>query len=99
MLAALVIPELAATFPLVSVTRLELTRDMKDGTVWVTAAPSCDEAALLARLTERLPDWRRALRSQLSLKYFPNLRFRYDHGQAESLRIEALLDQARPEQP
>lgn len=95
MLAGVVVPELGGEFPLVSLTRIELTRDMKDGTVWVTAAPGADEPKLISALARRLPEWRRTLRGQLSTRYFPNLVFKYDHGQAEILKIEELLDEAR----
>ena len=92
MLAAIAIPELAERFDLVSITRIELTKDLKLGTVWVTAAPSVPEDALVVAMTQRLSGWRRQLRERLSLRYFPNLTFRYDAGQAESLKIESLLE-------
>lgn len=91
-LAQLAIPELSDQFLLPSITRVELTRDLKDGVVWLTAAPEVDHAAIVAVVTDRLPAWRQAARQSLSLRYFPNLTVRYDEGQADLIKIEQLLE-------
>lgn len=91
-LAAVTIPSLSEDYPLVSITRLELTRDLKDGTLWVTAAPTVDPDSLVIAMTAGLPAWRQAVRRRLSLRYFPNLTVRYDEGQADLIRIEQLLE-------
>ena len=91
-LAELAVPELSGSFPLLSLTRLELTRDLKEGTVWVTAAPEVIHDTLITTMNRAIPRWRRALRPLLSLRYFPNLTIRYDEGQADLLRVEQLLN-------
>ena len=75
-----------------SITRVELTPDLKDGVIWITASPSVDHAQLVSVVTRGLSRWRRSLRETLSLRYFPNLTFRYDEGQADLLHIERLLE-------
>jgi ribosome-binding factor A len=92
LVAALAIPSLSRQFLLPSLTRLELTNDLKDGTLWFTAAPSESQSALVDAARQALPRWRRQLRHQLSLRYVPNFLVRYDVGQADSLRIDALLE-------
>ncbi len=91
-LAERIVPELSEAYPLVSLTRLELTRDLKDGTLFVTAAPAVDRIALVTAITAGLPRWRQPIRHTLSLRYFPNLVVRYDDGQADLLTIEQLLE-------
>lgn len=91
-LALQMVPAFGGEFPLASITRVELTRDLKDGVIWVTAAPAVDHAKLVAAIQSALPSWRQAVRRELSLRYFPNLVVRYDEGQADLLRIEALLE-------
>ena len=92
MLARVAIPELSERFELVSITHVELTQDLKLGTVWVTASPSVVPEDLIVAMAKRLPVWRRTLRERLSLRYFPNLSFRYDSGQADIIRVEAILE-------
>ena len=91
-LAELVVPEMSEQFSLVTITRVELTKDLKEGTIWVTAAALVDHPTVVAALVARLPRWRRSLRQTLSLRYFPNLTVRYDEGQADLLRIERILE-------
>ncbi len=92
--AGLAVPDLSQEFPLVSITRVELTPDLKEGMVYVTAAANVPHDDLIKAMMKALPRWRSTLRPQLSLRYFPNLSFRYDEGQADILKIEALLDAA-----
>jgi len=93
-LARLVIPALAGDLPLISITRVELAPDLKSGVVWATAAEAVSQHEVVNRLTSQLPRYRAVLRPLLSLRYFPNLTVRYDEGQAESIRIESILDQS-----
>lgn len=95
LLANVAIPWLSREFVLPALTRVELTNDLKDGTLWFTAAPTEDEHAVVAAAIQALPRWRRALRRQLALRYVPNFVVRYDAGQADSLRIDALLEADR----
>ncbi len=92
LLAQIAIPALSAQFALVSITRVELTRDLKAGIVWMTASPEVEHFELVRSATRGLPGWRRELRPRLSLRYFPNLVIRYDEGQADLLTIASLLE-------
>lgn len=90
-LASLIVSELGERFPLISITRIELTRDRKDGIVWVVASQEVEPDKLIKECNYYLPRWRREIRARMDIRYFPNLVFKYDEGQEDLLKIDKLL--------
>ncbi len=77
--------------PSVSVSDVEIGRDLEIATIYVTALASDSAAAAVAALNERARDFRRELAHSMKLRRVPELRFRYDDSVDRGERIEALL--------
>ena len=85
-----------------TVTRVEMTDDLRSATVYVRLlqggdAPSRRREALGA-LTRAGALLRRTAARRMGLKYAPELRFVYDEGQDHTARIEELLGEVRAEE-
>ncbi|MCC7441718.1 MAG: 30S ribosome-binding factor RbfA [Bdellovibrionales bacterium] len=87
-----------------SVTRVELTEDARQATVYVSALgfdalPADDDT--LARCVEGLSSaagfLRRKLGPSLQIRHIPELLFRADRGLSNTLRVEELLRQLEAE--
>ncbi|BBD79279.1 30S ribosome-binding factor RbfA [Aerosticca soli] len=82
--------------PSVSVSDVEVTRDLDFATVWVTALqPSYAHAAVKA-LNELAGEFRRALSRSMRIRRVPELRFKYDDSVDRGERIERLLREDHP---
>lgn len=83
-----------ALLPEISVSDVEVTRDLAHATVYFTALDSAAAEPALAMLKDMARDMRRALARRLRLRAVPELLFRYDSSVDEGERIERLLRQA-----
>jgi ribosome-binding factor A len=83
-----------ALLPEISVSDVEVTRDLAHATVYFTALDSAAAEPALAMLKDMARDMRRALARRLRLRAVPELHFRYDSSVDEGERIERLLRQA-----
>jgi ribosome-binding factor A len=82
--------------PSVSVSDVEITRDMDWATVWITALQAEQAPEALKALKELTGEFRRALARGMRLRRVPELRFKYDDSVDKGERIETLLRQDAP---
>lgn len=83
--------------PSVSVSDVEVTRDLDFATVWVTALLPEQSKEAVKALNELAFEFRRTLSRQMRLRRVPELRFKYDDSVDKGERIEHLLRQASAE--
>jgi ribosome-binding factor A len=79
--------------PSVSVSDVEVTRDLDWATVWVTALQPERSAEAVKALKELAVEFRRELSRSMRLRRVPELRFKYDDSVDKGERIETLLRQ------
>jgi ribosome-binding factor A len=86
--------------PSVSVSDVEVTRDMAHASVWVTALLPDQAAPAVKLLNEAAKEMRRELSRVLKLRMVPELHFKYDDSVDKGERIEQLLREnpAKPEE-
>ncbi len=77
--------------PSVSVSDVEVTRDVSLARVYVTALKSEEGAAAVKLLNEHAKEFRRELSRSMKLRHMPELRFAYDDSVDRGERIEQLL--------
>ena len=77
--------------PSVSVSDVEVTKDLDWATVWVTALMPERSAEAVKGLKELAPEFRRALSRSMRLRRVPELKFKYDESVDNGERIERLL--------
>lgn len=82
--------------PSVSVSDVEITRDMDWATVWITALQAEQAPEALKALKELTGEFRRSLARGMRLRRVPELRFKYDDSVDKGERIESLLRQDAP---
>jgi ribosome-binding factor A len=83
--------------PSVSVSDVEVTRDMDWATVWVIALQPEQSAVAMKALKELAGEFRHALSQTMRLRRVPELRFKYDDSVDKGERIDQLLrDQPVP---
>ena len=94
-------PRLAGS--LVTVTAVEVTRDLRHATVFVSLLPTAeaplDTDAALEALTAMGPRLRGPAARALHLRVAPDFTFRLDRSVAHAARIETLLASIRPATP
>ncbi len=79
--------------PSVSVSDVEVSRDLDFATVYVTALIADESQPAVKALNGLAKEFRHRLSRTLSLRRVPELRFRYDDSVDKGERIEALLRQ------
>lgn len=77
--------------PSVSVSDVEVTRDLDAATVYVTALLGDEGPLAVKALNELARDFRRELSASMKMRRVPELRFRYDDSVDKGERIESLL--------
>jgi len=82
--------------PSVSVSDVEVSRELDVANVYVTTLVSAQGPAAVAALKEMAVEFRRTLSRSLRMRRVPELRFRYDDSVDRGERIEALLRDNRP---
>jgi ribosome-binding factor A len=82
--------------PSVSVSDVEITRDMDWATVWITALQAEQAPEALKALKELTGELRHALAHGMRLRRVPELRFKYDDSVDKGERIESLLRRDAP---
>ncbi len=81
--------------PSVSVSDVEVTKDLDVATAYVTTLLSDDAKVATKALNEMAKEFRRELSRTLKLRRVPELRFRYDDSVDKGERIESLLREDR----
>lgn len=77
--------------PSVSVSDLEVTRDLAYANVFVTALDPNNAMEAVKLLNEGAKDFRRELAKRVKLRHVPELRFKYDDSVDRGENIERLL--------
>ncbi|MEO7199644.1 MAG: 30S ribosome-binding factor RbfA [Dokdonella sp.] len=77
--------------PSVSVSDVEVTRDLDMATAFVTALMADESAAAVKALNAMAVDFRRTLSRTLKMRRVPEIRFRYDDSVDVGERIDSLL--------
>ena len=77
--------------PSVSVSDVEVTKDLDFATAYVTTLLADDAKVATKALNEMAKEFRRELSRTLKLRRVPELRFRYDDSVDKGERIESLL--------
>ena len=77
--------------PSLSVSDVEVTRDMAHAKVFVTALETATAAAAVKALKELAPELRYQLGRTLRMRHTPELHFHYDDSVDRGERIDALL--------
>jgi len=81
--------------PSVSVSDVEVTRDLDMATVFVTTLVADEGKTATKALNEMAKEFRHQLSRMLSIRRVPELRFRYDDSMDKGERIESLLRKDR----
>jgi len=81
--------------PSVSVSDVEVTRDLDMATVYVTTLVADEGKTATKALNELAKEFRRQLSRILTIRRVPELRFRYDDSMDKGERIESLLRKDR----
>jgi ribosome-binding factor A len=82
--------------PSVSVSDVEVTRDLDWATVWVTALSPEQSVEAIKGLKELTVEFRRSLARGMRLRRVPELKFKYDDSVDKGERIETLLRESPP---
>ncbi|HEY0179938.1 MAG TPA: 30S ribosome-binding factor RbfA [Dokdonella sp.] len=77
--------------PSVSVSDVEVTKDLDVATIYVTALVGGESADAIDALNALAKEFRRELSRTMRLRRVPELRFRYDDSVDKGERIDALL--------
>jgi ribosome-binding factor A len=81
--------------PSVSVSDVEVTKDLDVATVYVTTLLADQGKEATVALNEMAKEFRRELSRTLKIRRVPELRFRYDDSVDKGERIESLLREDR----
>lgn len=81
----------AQALPEISVSDVEVSRDLAVAKVFVTALDPEDRTTALALLKEQARRYRQVLSRLLTMRQVPELRFHYDESVDRGSRIDALL--------
>jgi ribosome-binding factor A len=79
--------------PEMSVSDVEISRDLTHATVFVTALKSEDSKVGITALNAQSKGYRHFLAKTLSMRQMPMLHFKYDDSVDKGMRIEELLRQ------
>ena len=83
------------SLPSVSVSDVEVTRDIEHATVWITALLPEQGPPAVKLLKELAKEFRRVLSRNMRLRSVPELHFKYDDSVDRGARIEELLRDPR----
>lgn len=86
----------ARLLPEISVSDVEVSRDLAVAKVYITALDPTNAKPALAVLKEEAKRYRQTLSKLLSMRMVPELRFHYDDSVDRGGRIDELLRQSQP---
>lgn len=87
-------PRIRGTF---SVTRAEVTRDLRYAKIYVSVLEEADRAPLLAALKRAAGFVRHELGKRMIIRYAPEMLFTLDHNIEYGVHIASVLKQVQPE--
>jgi len=95
-LAQILVTEVADDrVPAVTVSGVEVSRDLRNARVFLTPPAGSDPDSVLRAVNHAAGFLRRRLGERVRMKYLPRLRFEYDMTLDRAERLATLLDQAR----
>lgn len=80
---------------LLSITRVETSRDLKNAHVYYLVYPQKFSASAKKFLQEKAYAWQGVLGKKLTLKYKPKLTFVFDKGQENAFLVEEILQKEK----
>ncbi len=88
-------PRIRGTF---SVTRAEVTRDLRYAKIYVSILEEADRAPMMAALKKAAGFVRHELGQSMIIRYAPEILFEEDHNIEYGIHIASVLKQVRPEE-
>ena len=88
-------PRIRSTF---SVTRAEVTRDLRYAKIYVSILEEADRAPMMAALKKAAGFVRRELGRSMIIRYAPEILFEQDNNIEYGIHIASVLKQVRPEE-
>ena len=88
-------PRIHGTF---SVTRAEVTRDLRYAKIYVSILEETDRAPMMAALKKAAGFVRHELGQSMIIRYAPEILFEEDHNIEYGIHIASVLRQVRPEE-
>lgn len=88
-------PRIHGTF---SVTRAEVTRDLRYAKIYVSILEETDRAPMMAALKKAAGFVRHELGQSMIIRYAPEIFFEEDHNIEYGIHIASVLRQVRPEE-
>lgn len=88
-------PRIHGTF---SVTRAEVTRDLRYAKIYVSILEETDRAPMMAALKKAAGFVRHELGQSMIIRYAPEILFEEDHNIEYGIHIASVLKQVRPEE-
>ena len=80
---------------LVTITKAEVTGDLKLAKIWVSVLPEGSAKEVLGYLNKRAPNLRALLAKKIKIKFMPQIKFYYDKTEVEAEVVERLLDEIK----
>lgn len=78
---------------LITITRADISPDLKNATMFVTVLPEDQEAVAVEFLNRHRNDVREKVKKTLPLKRIPYLNFEVDYGEKNRQQVDSLLRQ------
>ena len=88
-------PRIRGTF---SVTRAEVTRDLRDAKIYLSILEEADRAPMMAALKKAAGFVRHELGQSMIIRYAPEILFELDNNIEYGIHIATVLKQVRPEE-
>jgi len=88
----------AFTSSMVTITRVQLTADLRHATVFVAPLDGTDTKEFVGALTKIVPALQKRLATKVSLKFLPLLRFKIDEAFDQAERLERLFRDPKVQQ-
>lgn len=84
---------------LITVTRVDISSDMHNGTVFITVLPESKEDAAINFAKRMRTDMRKYVMKRLPVKVIPFFEVEIDYGEKNRQHIDALLRKEKKKQP
>lgn len=76
----------------ISVTKVKISPDLQNATVFISAFPTSNSASLIERMNQINHKFRSIINNKIKLRFSPKILFRYDNTQEEVDKINKLID-------
>lgn len=76
---------------LITITRAEISSDIKSLKIFITVYPESGEKTALKELARNLSEWQKFLASKFRARFLPRSEFLIDQGEKNRQKVEELL--------